>query len=130
MKFKNYVKSVTDPKYLSIPNINFSLISPDDEREGKFSIQRKTVGFDDSETWSLDRTIISFILPRLKRFKEIHSGFPSNLTSKEWDKILDEMIEGFELIHESFYIINKDTKKLKIEKSLDLFHEYFLKNLI
>lgn len=41
--------------------------------------------------------IAKFLVPRLKAFKECTNGFPSRLTEKKWNKILDEMIEGFEL---------------------------------
>ena len=44
------------------------------KRYWKFLWQRWTRGFDDSETWSLYDTIARFILPRLKRFKEIADG--------------------------------------------------------
>lgn len=44
------------------------------KRFWKFLWQRWTRGFDDSETWSLDSTISYFILPRLKRFKEIYNN--------------------------------------------------------
>ena len=50
---KEALKSkTTDPKYLGVPNICFSLTSPTDDREAEYSIQRKERGFDSSETWS------------------------------------------------------------------------------
>ncbi len=60
-----------DPKYLGIPNINFSLNKNTDERETVFSEQRLDRGFDDTETWSLSDTIAKFIIPRLERYIEI-----------------------------------------------------------
>lgn len=63
--------SIPDPKYLGIPNINFSLTSKDDDREPIYSDQRIRRGFDDSEMWSLCNTIASFIIPRLEYFIEI-----------------------------------------------------------
>jgi hypothetical protein len=80
-------------------------------RRIKFLYQRITRGWDDSQTWNLDYEIAKFIVPRLKRFKEITIGVPCNLPSfnidqrsedadkkaeKEWDDILDKMIKGFE----------------------------------
>ena len=44
----------------------------DDYRHPKFKEQRKERGFDDTETWCLDSTITSFVLPRLERFKELN----------------------------------------------------------
>ena len=85
-----------------IPNVNFTLIDRDDERWKKYQQQRLERGFDDSELWSLGNTITSFILPRLKRFKEINYSYPSNLSGKEWNNILEKMITAFE------YLENED----------------------
>lgn len=85
-----------------IPNVNFTLISRDDERWKEYQQQRLERGFDDSELWSLDHTITSFILPRLKRFKEITCDYPSDMSEKEWDDKLEKMITAFE------YLENED----------------------
>ena len=85
-----------------IPNVNFTLIDRDDERWKKYQQQRLERGFDDSELWSLDGTITSFILPRLKRFKEITCGYPSDISEKEWNNKLEKMITAFE------YLENED----------------------
>jgi hypothetical protein len=86
--------------------------------------QRRTRGWDDTELWSLDHTIAKFMVPRLKRLKEVKMGYPANeLPSyneeydtnpqnyedevyeeyekqllKEWDEIIDKMINAFELV--------------------------------
>lgn len=61
--------------------------------------QRKGIGFDESETWSLDYTIAKFILPRLKYFRDNHVGFPDTVSTDEnWCDILDMMICAFEFI--------------------------------
>ena len=85
-----------------IPNVNFTLIDRDDEKWKKYQQQRLERGFDDSELWSLDHTITSFILPRLKRFKEITCGYPSDMSEKEWNDKLEKMITAFE------YLENED----------------------
>lgn len=118
-----------DLKYTGIPNICFSLTDKDDDREKKFSKQRIKRGFDDSETWSLYTTISKFILPRLKRFKEINIAYPGNLTSEEWDNTLDKIIKAFEYLSSEKYwddlwSRNDDTHKM-IEKGLKLFAKYF-----
>ncbi|MCK9596587.1 hypothetical protein M0R19_05345 [Candidatus Pacearchaeota archaeon] len=87
-----------DIKYINVPNICFSVISKDDKREKKFSKQRKTIGFDDSETWNLDLTIARFVLPRLKRFKEVTIAYPGSMTSEEWDEVLNKIICSFEIL--------------------------------
>ena len=72
--------------------------------------------FKDKETYSLDYTIACFVLPRLKRFKELDKGCPSifffnedgsthfndegrtESAHQEWQDILDCMIYSFEQI--------------------------------
>ena len=107
-------------------------------------------GWDSSDTWSLQFTISKFVLPRLKRFKEVDKGGVPNkiyqeyrdpnkkvnenmkLASEEWDKKLDKMILAFQRIideDEDFHDF-KDKKywdkqeKIK-EDGLKLFAEYF-----
>lgn len=72
-------------------------LKPSDKRYNIFKRQLKTNGFSDTETWNFDYVIASFILPRLKRFREVNCGFPEKLGEKGWNNILDAMIRGFEL---------------------------------
>lgn len=67
-------------------------------RKIKFFWQRLTRGFDDSETWSLDYTFFKWLLPRLKRFREVVNGYPSEITYDEWMKELDQAIADLEII--------------------------------
>ena len=114
-------------------NVNFSLVKPEenDERAKKYKEQRMTRGFDDSETWNLDITISKFLVPRLKAFNECNNGFPSRLTKKKWNKILEEMIEGFELyIKKDDWVFEQDLnerneKYAKVNKALKHFSKYF-----
>lgn len=118
-----------DPKYLGIPNINFSLTSKEDEETQyvEFSKQRIERGFDDSETWSLDMTIAKFILPRLIRLKELKQQnllHPGELNdSREWSDIMDKMIFSFKwVVEDSETII-----PVEVNEGLDLFREYFFR---
>ena len=123
---------MNDLKELGIPNVCFSLadeITENDELKEKYKQQRIERGFDDSELWNLDYTIASFVLPRLKRFKELNTGYPAILTEDSWDKILDTMIEAFEL-----KVNDNDDRTLEEDKIVDkkmqegfkLFGKYFL----
>lgn len=71
---------------------NFKLL----KRSLRFVYQRVIRGFDDSETWSLDHSLAKLILPRLKQFNKIRTGYPSDITDEEWEAILHEMIAAFE----------------------------------
>lgn len=81
-------------------NVNFSsdcAANVEDDRCEGWKQQRLTRGFDDTELWNLDHTIIQFILPRLKAFKEQTHGFPGTFDTMEaWQKTLNEMIWALE----------------------------------
>ena len=67
-------------------------------RKIKWFWQRITRGFDDTELWNFDSTIVSFILPRLIEFRHSTYGFPANFQSiDEWYDILDRIIKGLDL---------------------------------
>ena len=84
-----------------IPKCKWALKKPlyvtkKDKRYKRYVKQLATTGISDDETWSLFSVIAEFALPRLKRFKKIPFGYPGNITSEEWDRILGEMIFAFE----------------------------------
>lgn len=116
-----------DPKKLNIPNICFSLSDDNDKREKKFSKQRIERGFDDSETWSLRDTIGKFILPRLKKFREITTICPIDMKMNEWHEKLDKMIHAFELLtkDKGLFILN-DKESKEFEEGMNLFHTLFM----
>lgn len=97
-------------------------VPADDERQKKWKKQRKKRGFDDTELWCLDCTIASFILPRLKVFREKLCSHPGCMTFQEWKEILDKMIVAFKLYNISF---PDNDEAFKIEEGLDLFRKYF-----
>jgi len=72
-------------------------VKPADKRYKIYKNQLKNNGFSDTETWNFDHVIAAFILPRLKRFREVNNGYPPELGEKRWNKVLDKMIMGFEL---------------------------------
>ena len=99
-----------------------------EKRKILFKKQRKERGWDDSETWSLDSTIAGFVLPRLKRFKEVNCGFPSLLSEEKWNEILDHMIYAMEVIsdeelHYGCTLTKKDWKR--VNRGCRLFGKYF-----
>ena len=114
-------------------NICFSCANEvsDKERKKKYKEQRMTRGFDDTEMWNLDITFCKFIIPRLKVFKELNDGYPARYHSiEEWNKILDEMIEGFEFHSNKFNWDTADANEengnmAKAKKAIRLFQENF-----
>ena len=117
-----------------IPNVNFSLIERTDERWQKYKEQRLSRGFDNSELWNLDTTIVKFVLPRLKVFRSFECGHPVHIdTMEEWNEILDKMIKGFEYYLDDNLGEDKNLTRKEnivnhekvISEGLDLFREYF-----
>jgi hypothetical protein len=100
-----------------------------DERRFKWYRQRKKLGFDDRETWSLDHTIAKFVLPRLIRFREVKCSYPSCLSSKEWNVILNKMIYSMQGIIDEFNgsggITDYRKHMIKVHEGLVLFGKYF-----
>ncbi len=110
------------------------------ERRVKFWWQRRTRGWDDSETWGLDHTLSGIIWPRIARLKELQHGYPCDIACdygeeegpKKWDEYLDKMILAFKLIEEDkcFYgepnwKEKEKEQERKIEEGLDLFRKYY-----
>ena len=79
-----------------IPNVCFTL-EPSDPQ---FIEQRKQNGFDESETWNLDRTVVHFVAPRLRMFVEritINEKFPACYKCfKDWVNDLTFVLNNFE----------------------------------
>jgi hypothetical protein len=103
----------------------------------RFLWQKITRGWDDSDTWSLDYTLAKWILPRLKRFKQLSFGCPTNFTEKQWDEMIDEMIWAFDYIandreneifteNGNFEKEREEWKKAedRCDKGLELFGKY------
>ena len=95
------------------------------KRKKVFQKQLKKNGFDDTELWNLDGTIMEFLIPRLKRFRKILHGYPSQLTEEKWDKVLKQMIKGFEE-YQKDDMLDKTRDQKKIDKAFKLFTEYFV----
>jgi hypothetical protein len=58
--------------------------------------QKVKVRIDRWDTWSMDHTLAHVIHPMLVQLKATNHGYPSGLTEKKWDDIMDEMIWAFE----------------------------------
>lgn len=107
------------------------LVDEKDERADDFKKQKNQYGFSNDETWSLDSSIIIFVLPRIKRFRNIiktTGGYPGCLKNKkEWLNILDKIILSFNLMYQENFDgkIITEKQQQKINEGLKLFGEYF-----
>lgn len=91
----------------AMKNINFSVAEEVYEREPKtietYKLQRQENGFDDTETWHLDRTIALFLIPRLKRYIELNNGFPNGETPESFDEKMHFIINSLEKYYSEYY---------------------------
>lgn len=106
------------------------------KRQIKFFFQRRTRGFDDSITWSLDTQISEWIIPRLKKFREIGAPkvTPGHMIMKkeegaheEWLRRIDMMIRAFEIAanEENCFIISEEQDAKDYEEGMDYFRKHF-----
>ena len=79
-------------------NINFSVADEVYEKDlatrEMYKQQRFEQGFDDTETWHMDRTIALFIIPRLKKFIELNNGIPTGETVESYNEKLNFIISA------------------------------------
>lgn len=86
----------------------------------------KQAGVVPCQTWNLNLTLAMELYTYLRAFKDNTHGHPACLESmEEWDKILDEMIEGF-----ADYIKRRDELDFnadypKLRHSLNLMKEWW-----
>jgi hypothetical protein len=94
-------KSKDSSKSSTITEINnFSIAeevySDEPEKLEKYKKQRDERGFDDTETWHLDKTVALFLIPRLKRYIEVNNGFPNGETEQSFNEKLNFIVKSFE----------------------------------
>lgn len=84
----------------------FVLDIPQWPRYVKWFVQRGSRGWADSDVWSVDWYLLKILPPMLRRLKNTKNGIPAGIiedhdtngqAEARWDKVMDELIEGFEL---------------------------------
>jgi hypothetical protein len=113
-KSKDYLQLSIKPEGLN--NICFSVADDvyekEPEQKEKYRQQRFLNGFDDTETWHMDRTMALFIIPRLKRFMEVNNGIPIGETEESYDEKLRFIIQAFE----NYYATDQYYNSVDIEE--------------
>ena len=101
-KSKSIQKKSKDSSKLSttLEKNNFSVAEEvycdEPEKLEKYKKQREQNGFDDTETWHLDKTVALFLLPRLKRYIQVNNGFPNGETEESFNEKLNFIVKSFE----------------------------------
>ena len=93
--------SIADEVYKDVP-----------ERLDHFKKQREDNGFDDTETWHLDKTLSLFLIPRLERFIQVNNGFPGGETEESFNEKLNFILKSFK----EYYYNENDEVSLELEK--------------
>ena len=95
---------------------NFSIaqeVYPNEpEKLEKYKKQRGERGFDDTETWHLDKTLALFLIPRLERFIQLNNGFPSGETEESFNEKLNFILKSFQ----EYYNGENEEVSLELEK--------------
>lgn len=92
------------------------------KRRIRFIYQKLTRGFSDDEMWDLGGDTIKYVLPRLKRYREICPCYPGWHTSlEEWRKDLDDMIYAFEIYSKDSPVLKYNRRRYK--RGMRLFGE-------
>lgn len=113
-KSKDYLQLYIKPEALN--NICFS-VAEECYKNGTIELERHKKqrfenGFDDTETWHLDRTMALFIVPRLKRFMEVNNGIANGETEESYYEKLRFIISAFE----NYYVSDKYFNSVDIEE--------------
>jgi hypothetical protein len=110
-KLKDFSKSSTTTEIN-----NFSIaeeVYPDEpEKLELYKKQRDERGFDDTETWHLDKTLTLFLIPRLERFIQVNNGFPGGETEESFNEKLNFILKSFK----EYYYNENDETSLELEK--------------
>jgi len=106
-----------------------------DDRYEEHVKQLRERGFSDSETWCLCAVVAEFILPRLKKFREITIAHLADCSMEEWQEKIDKMIFAFEWtikdidMTEDYLSLSAEEKDInwtKHKEGIDLFAEHFM----
>lgn len=93
------------------------------KRSLHFVWQRITRGWSDDETWNLDHAMCTWLLPRLRRFRELGTGsYPGRLeTCEEWEAILDHIIWAVEQHSmDDWHLHLPEEERPKVQEGLEL----------
>lgn len=120
---------ISDFKGRSFP-WNFWYFFIDLPKQIKWFFQRGWRGWADADIWSFDWYLSRVITSGLKHFKKNLHGHPPDITSEEWEKILQKIIDGFQAWIEVQEFDSLDTIKLdklvrKASTGRKLFSKWF-----
>ena len=117
-------------KYLREIGIDENFWLFKDAKSGDDRYKPDEDGFVNAEFWNLDSTFAMYIYSHLCYFKEhCNVGHPGNMSWKQWNKCLDDMITAFRLLVEEDKItdyksVQSKNREKKINYGLRLFAKH------
>ena len=99
----NKKRAKVDPKLNTCFSVANEVYKKNTKTKKMYRKQREKFGFDDTETWHLDRTMALFLIPRLRRFLQVNNGISIGETAESYDEKLRFIISAFE----NYYSTNK-----------------------
>ena len=117
-------------KYLREIGIDENFWLFKDAKSGDDRYKPDEDGYVSAEFWNLDSTFAMYIYSHLCYFKEhCNVGHPGNMTWKQWNKCLDDMITAFRLLVEEDKItdyksVQSKNREKKINYGLRLFAKH------
>lgn len=124
-------------------NLGYYMIRPhkiirDYYLEIKWWWQRATQGYSDCDVWNWCDRMTKLNIAVLKRLRANHMGHPAGMSSKKWDSIMDQMIDGFQAREEeendftSYKKLSqeeltalRESRRKRTQTGLRLFAKYF-----
>jgi len=92
----------------------------------KYFFHRGKNGINDRDVWDFDAYLCDVIVKGLTILKKDQHGHPCDLTEKEWKKILNKIIRGFDLAKNSIIDPRLRAKNYqKIHSGFVLLEKYF-----
>jgi uncharacterized protein (DUF2164 family) len=110
-KSKDSLKSFTTTEINNF-SIAEEVYKDEPDKLERYKKQRDERGFDDTETWHLDKTVALFLIPRLKRYIEVNNGFPCGETETSFNEKLNFIVKSFE----EYYYDENNEQSLELEK--------------
>ena len=112
---------------LKVKEYGTNFTDTNDSRIDKWDEQRKQYGFDERETWNLDRTFIEWVYTRFTMYKEIcivNTGY-HKISYKDEEITQGEAIDKVlnlskEILQKGNSVWNKDTDKMVFENSREI----------
>lgn len=91
-------------------------------------VQRANRGWSDEDTWSFDHYLSGVIAGGVARLRKDAHGYPEGESPESWDRILGEIVEGFELLAKDEYsngLAPSGEEKVKIDRAFDHLRTYY-----